>query len=119
LKFYNENCWSDTDYERYSPTAIETATAYHRAAGVFDESSKIGSAIILSEHHRCVPSIITFCDRLCGYNLDIKTPEIESKLGSNLIAYHVEGNYKQHTNLQEIEAINSLVKYLLSTGQKL
>jgi hypothetical protein len=107
---------TDTDYERYSPTAIETATAYHRAAGVFDESQKVGSAIILSEHHRCVPPIITFCDRLCRYNLEIKTPDQESKLGSNLIAYHVEGNYEQHTNLQEIEAIGSLVRYLLENG---
>jgi hypothetical protein len=81
---------TDTDYERYSPTVIETATAYHRAAGVFDESSKIGSGIMLSEHHRCVPPIIDFCDRLCNYNLDIKTKDKESKLGSNLIAYHVE-----------------------------
>jgi hypothetical protein len=107
---------SDTDYEHYSPTAIETATAYHRAAGVFDESQKAGSAIILSEHHRCVPPIITFCDRLCRYNLDIKTPDQESKLGSNLIAYNVEGNYEQHTNLQEIEAIDSLVKHLVESG---
>jgi hypothetical protein len=107
---------SDTDYEHYSPTAIETATAYHRAAGVFDESQKVGSGIILSEHHRCVPPIITFCDRLCRYNLEIKTPEQESKLGSNLIAYHVEGNYEGHTNLQEIEAIGSLVRYLLENG---
>jgi hypothetical protein len=107
---------SDTDYERYSPTAIETATAYHRAAGVFDESQKVGSGIILSEHHRCVPPIITFCDRLCRYNLDIKTLEKESKLGSNLIAYHVEGNYEGHTNLQEIEAIDSLVKHLVESG---
>ena len=107
---------TDTDYERYSPTAIETATAYHRAAGVFDESSKIGSGIILSEHHRCVPPIIDFCDRLCRYNLDIKTQEKESKLGSNLVAYHVEGNYKQHTNPQEIEAIDSLVEHLVERG---
>ena len=107
---------TDTDYERYSPTAIETATAYHRAAGVFDESNKVGSGIILSEHHRCVPPIIDFCDRLCNYNLDIKTPEKESKLGSNLIAYHVEGNYEQHTNPLEIKAIDRLVEYLLESG---
>ena len=107
---------TDTDYERYSPTAIETATAYHRAAGVFDESNKVGSGIILSEHHRCVPPIISFCDRLCRYNLDIKTSATESKLGPNLIAYHVEGNYEQHTNLPEIEVVSRLVKYLIENG---
>lgn len=107
---------TDTDYECYSPTAIETATAYHRAAGVFDESDKIGSGIILSEHHRCVPPIIDFCDRLGNYNLDIQTKDKESKLGSNLIAYHVEGNYNRHTNLQEIEAIDSLIEHLVESG---
>ncbi len=113
---FAERGLTDTDYERYSPTAIETATAYHRAAGVSSESKKVGKGIILTEHHRCVPPIITFSDRLCRYNLDIKTPEKESKLGSNLIAYHVEGNYDKHTNPQEIEAIRSLVKYLLESG---
>ena len=107
---------TDTDYERYSPTAIKSATAYHRAAGVFDESNQVGSGIILSEHHRCVPPIIDFCDRLCHYNLDVKTKNKESKLGSNLIAYHVEGNYEQHTNPLEIEAIDRLVKYLIESG---
>lgn len=107
---------TDTDYERYSPTAIETATAYHRAAGIFDESNKVGSGIILSEHHRCVPPIIDFCDRLCKYNLDIKTVDKESKLGSNLIAYHVQGNYQKHTNTKEIEAIDSLVHHLVESG---
>jgi superfamily I DNA and/or RNA helicase len=63
-----------------------------------------------------VPPIIDFCDRLCHYNLDIKTKDKESKLGSNLIAYHVKGNYEQHTNLQEIEAIDSLVKHLVESG---
>ena len=113
---FAERGLTDTDYERYSPTAISTATAYHRAAGVFDESNQVGSGIILSEHHRCVPPIIDFCDRLCHYNLDIKTPEKESKLGANLIAYHVEGNYEQHTNPQEIEAVERLVKHLVESG---
>ncbi|MEM8780568.1 MAG: AAA domain-containing protein, partial [Cyanobacteria bacterium P01_G01_bin.49] len=107
---------TDTDYERYSPTAISTATAYHRAAGVFDESNQTGSGIILSEHHRCVPPIIDFCDRLCHYNLNIKTSEKESKLGANLIAYNIEGNYEQHTNPQEIEAIEHLVEHLVESG---
>ncbi|MEM9510829.1 MAG: AAA domain-containing protein, partial [Cyanobacteria bacterium P01_E01_bin.35] len=107
---------TDTDYERYSPTAISTATAYHRAAGVFDESNQTGSGIILSEHHRCVPPIINFCDRLCHYNLNIKTSEKESKLGANLIAYNIEGNYEQHTNPKEIEAIEHLVEHLVQSG---
>ncbi|MGB5632464.1 MAG: AAA domain-containing protein [Waterburya sp.] len=113
---FTERGLSNTDYERYSPTAISTATAYHRAAGVFGESTEAGNGIILTEHHRCVPPIIAFSERLCRYGLVLKTPENPSKLGSNLIAYHVEGNYDQHTNPQEIEAICSLMEHLFASG---
>lgn len=56
-KAFTEKELSNTDYECYSPTAIETATAYHRAAGVFGESIATGKGIILTEHHRCAPPI--------------------------------------------------------------
>ncbi len=113
---FTERGLTNTDYERYSPTAISTATAYHRAAGVFGESTEAGQGIILTEHHRCVPPIIAFSERLCRYGLVLKTPENPSKLGSNLIAYHVEGNYDQHTNFQEIEAICRLMEHLQVSG---
>ncbi|MGK7934267.1 MAG: DEAD/DEAH box helicase [Xenococcaceae cyanobacterium] len=113
---FTERGLSDTDYECYSPTAISTTTAYHRAAGVFGESTETSKGIILTEHHRCAPSIIALSERLCRYGLVIKTPDNPSKLGSNLIAYHVEGNYDQHTNPQEIEAICSLMEHLVASG---
>nr|WP_281291270.1 AAA domain-containing protein [Hyella patelloides] len=113
---FTERGLSDTDYECYSPTAISTATAYHRAAGIFGESTETENGIILTEHHRCAPSIIAFSERLCRYGLVLRTPENPSKLGFNLIAYHVEGNYDQHTNPQEIEAICSLMEYLHVSG---
>ena len=113
---FTERGLTNADYEFYSPTAISTATAYHRAAGVFGESPQVGQGIILTEHYRCVPPIIAFSERICRYGLVLKTPENPSKLGSNLIAYHVEGNYDQHTNPQEIEAICSLMEHLKASG---
>ncbi len=116
FKAFTEKGLSDADYELYSPTAIFTATAYHRAAGLFGESPQTAREIILTEHHRCVPQIIAFSERLCNYGLVFKTPEQSSKLGANLIAYHIEGSYDRHTNSQEIEAVCSLIEYLIASG---
>ncbi len=107
---------TDLDYERYSPTAIYTATAYHRAAGASGQLGDIGKGIILNEHYRCVPPIIKYCDQIGHYGLAIKTPEKESRLGPNLIAYHVEGSYSDHTNLEEVEAVERLIQHLLDSG---
>ena len=87
---------TDDDYERYSPVA--GSTAYHRVAGASGLSGDLGAGIILKEHHRCVPPIITFCDRLCNYGLLVKTSPRDSALGPNLIAYHVKGNYQFRRN---------------------
>ena len=105
---------TDDDYDRYSPVA--NSTAYHRAAGASGQGSDLGGGIILKEHYRCVPSIITFCDRLCNYDLEIKTPAKQSALGPNLIAYHVNGNYHNHTNPEEISATEAIIKHLLAYG---
>lgn len=102
---------TDDDYDRYSPTA--NSTAYHRAAGASSQSGDLGKGIILKEHHRSVPPIITFCDRLCNYGLVIKTPPRNSALGPNLIAYHVQGNYQNHTNPEEISAVEAIINHLL------
>lgn len=107
---------SELDYDRYSPTACDTATAYHRAAGASGQSADLGNGIILKEHHRCVPPIITFSDRLCNYGLIIKTLTIASALGSNLIAYHVEGKYESHTNPEETRAVEAIIEELLKYG---
>ncbi|MGI2907606.1 DEAD/DEAH box helicase [Tolypothrix sp. VBCCA 56010] len=107
---------SESDYDRYSPTAGDTATAYHRAAGASGQSGDLGNGIILKEHHRCVPPIITFSDRLCNYGLIIKTPDKASALGSNLIAYHVEGKYESHTNPEETRAVEAIIEELLKYG---
>jgi hypothetical protein len=107
---------SESDYDRYSPTACDTATASHRAAGASGQSADLGNGIILKEHHRCVPPIITFSDRLCNYGLIIKTPDKASALGSNLIAYDVEGKYESHTNPEETKAVEAIIEELLKYG---
>ena len=107
---------TDSDYDRYSPTVC---TAYQRAAGASEQQGDIGNGILLKEHFRCVPSIASLCDRLCDYGMAINTEEKLSKLGSNLIAYHVKGNYSNNVNWAEVDVIESLVKELLAAGYKL
>ncbi|MGI2909341.1 AAA domain-containing protein [Tolypothrix sp. VBCCA 56010] len=104
------------DYDRYSPTATSTATAYHRAAGANGTAGDLGNGILLKEHYRCVEPIISFCDRLCNYGLIVKTQDKSSLLGSNLIAYHVEGKYESHTNPDEIAAVEAIVGELITHG---
>lgn len=103
-------------YDLYSPTATATATAYHRAAGASGQPGDMGQGIILKEHYRCVEPIISFCDRICNYGMVIKTPDKSSLLGSNLIAYHVPGEYESHTNPAEVLAVERIVAQLLKAG---
>ena len=110
---------TNEDYERYSPTSIYTATVYHRAAGATGELRDLGQGILLDEHYRCVPPIIEYCDRISGYQLAIKTSPKASKLGSNLIAYHVKGTIADHTNPKEVEAVERLIEHLLDNGYSL
>lgn len=110
---------TDTDFERYSPTSIYTATAYHRAAGATGEWGNLGESILLNEHYRCVPPIINLCRELCGYPLIIQTVDKRSQLGANLMAYHVEGMIEQETNPQEIDKVDVIISYLLEMGYPL
>lgn len=110
---------SNEDYERYSPTSIYTATVYHRAAGATGALGDLGKGILLDEHYRCVPSIIEYCDRISGYRLVIKTAPKVSKLGANLIAYHVEGTIANHINPKEVEAVERIIEHLLDRGYSL
>lgn len=103
-------------YDLYSPTATSTATAYHRAAGASGKPGDMGQGIILKEHYRCVEPIISYCDRVCNYGMVVKTPDKPSLLGSNLIAYHVPGEYESHTNPAEVLAVERIVAQLLEAG---
>ena len=104
---------TDTDFDRYSPTAC---TAYHRAAGGSGKEGDLGNGIILKQHYRSVPAIAGFNARLCYPGTIIKTSPKPSLLGANLIACHVEGNWTDHINLAEIRAVEALIKELLEAG---
>ena len=104
---------TDTDFDRYSPTAC---TAYHRAAGGSGKEGEEGNGIILKQHYRSVPAIADFNARLCYPGTIIKTSPKPSLLGANLIACHVEGNWTDHINLAEIRAVEALIKELLEAG---
>ncbi|MBD2598292.1 DNA helicase [Nostoc spongiaeforme FACHB-130] len=104
---------TDVDYDRYSPTAT---TAYHRAAGASGQPQDIGQGIILKYHYRCAPVIADFCDRLCNYGMIIKTEPKASRLGSNLIACHVEGKLENNVNWAEVDAVEALIEELLAAG---
>ncbi len=110
---------TDNDYHRYSPEEVDSATTYHRAAGASGDDNDTGRGVRLIDHYRCQPSIIQFCDRLTGYGLEVKTEPKSSRLESNIIAYHVEGNIKGKVNEEEITAICELIRHLLNQGYAL
>ncbi|MDZ8141134.1 MAG: AAA domain-containing protein [Nostoc sp. DedQUE04] len=112
-KSFLEQGLTDVDYDRYSPTA---STAYHRAAGASGQPRDIGQGIILKYHYRCVPVIANFCDRLCNYGMVIKTEPFASRLGTNLIACHVEGKLENNVNWAEVDAVEALIEELLAAG---
>ena len=104
---------TDTNYNRYSPTAC---TAYHRAAGGSGREGDLGNGLILRQHYRSVPEIARFCARLCYPQMEVKTSPKPSRLGANLMACHVEGNQTGHVNEAEIEAVEALIEELLAAG---
>ncbi|WP_341532295.1 AAA domain-containing protein (plasmid) [Nostoc sp. UHCC 0302] len=112
-KSFLEQGLTDVDYDRYSPTAT---TAYHRAAGASGQPQDIGQGIILKYHYRCVPVIADFCDRLCNYGMVIKTEPLDSRLGTNLIGCHVEGQLENKVNWAEVDAVEALIEELLGVG---
>jgi hypothetical protein len=101
-------------YSRYAPTAISTATAYHRAAGAVDGNA--GQGILLANHYRSVPVIVAFCSPNYPGGLITKTQPRSSLLGPNFLAYSVAGHHVQQTNPDEIEAISAIVALLLKHG---
>ena len=107
---------TEDDYDKYSPTAIYTASAYLRAAGASGQKGDLGSGIMLREHFRCPSPIALFFDRLCNYGLIIKTEPMTPILGTHLIANHVEGTWKNYINAPEIEAVIAWVEQLYALG---
>jgi AAA domain len=109
----------ENDYQKYSPEEEYRATTYHRAAGASGEDNDKGQGICLIEHFRCQPSIIQYCNNIANYGLDIKTEQKTSALGTNLIAYHVEGSISAKVNQEEVTAICELIKHLKTQGYSL
>ncbi|NJO93312.1 MAG: hypothetical protein HC820_01160 [Hydrococcus sp. RM1_1_31] len=104
---------TDTDYDRYSPTAL---SAYHRAAGGSGKEGDLGNGIILRQHYRSIPVIAGVSNLLCNYGMIIKTSPKPSLLGANLIACHVEGEIVDHVNQAELDAVEGLIEKLLKAG---
>ncbi|MBE9002052.1 hypothetical protein IQ274_28575 [Nostoc sp. LEGE 12447] len=104
------------DYYRYAPTAKYTATAYHRAAGANGTEGDLGNGIILSNHYRCTPPIIQFCSPNYPGGLQILSGDQQTATVKHLLAYHVEGSHLNHTNPEEIDAVETIIASLLKHG---
>jgi hypothetical protein len=107
------------DINRYSPTSIQTATAYHRAAGANGQIGNLGYGIQLKEHFRSVEEIAGFFSILGHYDLNVRTPHRDSPLGTHLVAYHVEGRLDHNANIEEVAAIESILEHLMTHGYSL
>jgi superfamily I DNA and/or RNA helicase len=107
------------DYYRYAPTAKYTATAYHRAAGASSTESDLGNGIILRNHYRCTPPIIQFCSPNYPGGLQILSDYNAYATVKHLLAYHVEGSHLNHTNPEEIDAVENVIASLLTNGYDL
>ncbi len=107
------------DYYRYAPTAKYTATAYHRAAGASGREGDLGNGIILSNHYRCAPAIIQFCSPNYPGGLQILSNYDQTATEPHLLAYHVEGSHLNHTNPEEIDAVEDAIASLLQQGYDL
>jgi hypothetical protein len=111
----------DRMYYYFSPSS-ENATAFHLAAtNNFDavRGSDRYSQIRLKEHFRCQADIARYFDEICRYGLEVKTKPEKSKLGTNLLAYNVNGSECNKVNASEIEAVLNIVEHLLKNGYQL
>ena len=104
-----EQGMTNEDYYRYAPTAKYTATAYHRAAGANGTEGDLGTGIVLRNHYRCVAPIIQFCSPNYPGGLQILSNYDSSAQHPHLLAYHVEGSHVNHTNPEEIDAIEAFL----------
>lgn len=133
---FRDNFAKKEDFLKYSPTEI---TSYHRAKGCENKNDIIfNNDIVLDEHRRCQLDIANTFINLSGYkNLKIKTTKLEFDNNSdanslnnrmyylvkdfeekNLVFYHVKKtkNSKYNTNLDEVEKIGEILKYLKNSN---
>ncbi|MFJ4348729.1 AAA domain-containing protein [Pseudomonas sp. NPDC089401] len=119
---------SNTLYEAVSPMLV---TAYHRAAGTQTGSvTDIGNGIVLDEHRRCQAPIAALFMSIAEYSgVQVRTadpaPRIQAACarmgGFNLMFYSVQGRRgpMPNTNLDEVDAIGSLLDKLEAAGYDL
>lgn len=108
------------DYYLYSPSELDTATTYHRAANA-NVDGELKNEIKLKEHFRCQQSIIDYCSDIASYDLVCKTKPSGSLLGTekgqkdgkNIVAYHVEGKILNQVNVDEVDAVCDIFTYLV------
>lgn len=133
---FRDNFAKKEDFLKYSPTEI---TSYHRAKGCENKNDIIfNNDIVLDEHRRCQLDIANTFINLSEYkNLKIKTTKLEFDNNSdanslnnrmyylvkdfeekNLVFYHVKKtkNSKYNTNLDEVEKIGEILKYLKNSN---
>ncbi len=73
----------------------------------------MGNGIILSNHYRCTPPIIQFCSPNYPGGLQILSDDDQTETELHLLAYHVEGSHLNHTNPEEINAVEAVIASLL------
>lgn len=86
------------------------------AAGASGTESDLGNGIILRNHYRCTPPIIQFCSPNYPGGLQIVSDYNGEATVKHLLAYHVDGSHLNHTNPEEIEAIENVIASLLQNG---
>lgn len=82
------------------------------ASDYYEYTEKQKSGVVLNEHIRCEPAIMSFSRQYIYHSeLDIKEKDDHNKLfGKNLLAFDIRGNKaSQHYNLAEIDACKNIV----------
>lgn len=105
-------------YYYYSPSSDMATAFYVSATQDFKAKSDLARyrQIQLKEHFRCQADIAQYFNEICKYNLEVLTPPKQSKLGTSLLAYNVNGFEKNKVNEDECEAVEQVIRNLLQNG---
>lgn len=102
--------------EQYNRVCLDDASAQSYAGRASDFCEMAGSrrgGVILNEHRRCEPAIMTFSNELVyEHVLELIGENDSNKLfGSNLVAFDIRGlKTVQHYNRAEIQACKEIVR---------